>query len=515
MRKYSVIDIFAGAGGLSLGLEQTGRFEVKAAFEKNEAAQKTFKFNHQGVTIYPDVLDVDFKELLNRHGSFDIVVGGPPCQGFSNANRQHNQLINMNNRLVRTYVKFVKELSPEAFLLENVKMLGSETHRFFSTLADTDIVLTYPSYKAEDVLIYHGLLDIPFDELLSNSSVQWPIIQISIQESIALRMLKRKHEVNKKFREALKMLVDLVDAFCERVSDQSLVKNAILSMKNSINISSPDIESVKQFVEIVDALVKLEDLAKNSIKISGVKREGNKLYFCTHSYTVIDFLRNELGESYLIDNAILNSFSYGVPQNRERFIMLGVKKSHNLAPSFPREIEERSNVYDAIGDLYDLEPSFFAEDVPLYLRPGCDYLRLSSLRDNEYIYNHVITKSTPKALERFASIAQGKNFHSLSPELIQNYAKPSRTQNSIYLRLDEKKPSPTVTNVRKAMWIHPVKDRAISVREAARLQSFPDSFIFIGTKDQQYQQVGNAVPPLLAKAVATSLCECLDKAFTI
>jgi len=259
----------------------------------------------------------------------------------------------------------------------------------------------------------------------------------------------------------------------------------------------------------------LEDLAKNSIKISGVKREGNKLYFCTHSYTVIDFLRNELGESYLIDNTILNSSNYGVPQNRERFIMLGVKRSYKLAPSFPREIEERSNVYDAIGDLYDLKPSFFAENIPLFLQPVCENFRLASLRDNENIYNHVITKSTPKALERFASIAQGKNFHSLGPELIQNYAKPSRTQNSIYLRLDEKKPSPTVTNVRKAMWIHPVKDRAISVREAARLQSFPDSFIFVGTKDQQYQQVGNAVPPLLAKAVATSLCECLDKVLAV
>lgn len=71
-------------------------------------------------------------------------------------------------------------------------------------------------------------------------------------------------------------------------------------------------------------------------------------------------------------------------------------------------------------------------------------------------------------------------------------------------------PSGTVVNVRKSMWIHPVNDRALSIREAARLQTFPDSFVFCGTKDSQYQQVGNAVPPILAKAIAEHLCKYLD-----
>ena len=62
------------------------------------------------------------------------------------------------------------------------------------------------------------------------------------------------------------------------------------------------------------------------------------------------------------------------------------------------------------------------------------------------------------------------------------------------------------------MWIHPVKDRALSVREAARLQTFPDSFVFTGTKDKQYQQVGNAVPPILAKAIAERLDALLTEA---
>ena len=61
------------------------------------------------------------------------------------------------------------------------------------------------------------------------------------------------------------------------------------------------------------------------------------------------------------------------------------------------------------------------------------------------------------------------------------------------------------------MWIHPTLDRALSIREAARLQTFPDSFIFCGVKDSQYQQIGNAVPPMLAKALARHLCGYLDK----
>ena len=89
------------------------------------------------------------------------------------------------------------------------------------------------------------------------------------------------------------------------------------------------------------------------------------------------------------------------------------------------------------------------------------------------------------------------------------YTDVSRTQNTIYLRLNYDEPNGTVVNVRKSMWIHPTLDRAISVREAARLQTFPDSFVFCGTKDRQYQQVGNAVPPIMAKAIAKKIARTL------
>ena len=167
----------------------------------------------------------------------------------------------------------------------------------------------------------------------------------------------------------------------------------------------------------------------------------------------------------------------------------------------------------AIEDIEDVEPvTEVSDDIGIVLNEKDVDGLAGLLRDSERLYNHVITKTTATAMERFKAIKQGENFHSLDDALKTNtYTDVSRTQNTIYLRLNYDEPSGTVVNVRKSMWIHPVKNRAVSIREAARLQTFPDSFIFCGTKDKQYQQVGNAVPPIMAKAIANKLCRYLSK----
>ena len=114
-------------------------------------------------------------------------------------------------------------------------------------------------------------------------------------------------------------------------------------------------------------------------------------------------------------------------------------------------------------------------------------------------------------MDRFKVIAPGENFHSLPDDLKKNYENPKRTQNTVYRRLSYEFPSDTVVNVRKSMWIHPELHRAISAREAARLQSFPDDYVFYGTKDSVYQQIGNAVPPFLGRAVAEKVVEVLGQ----
>ena len=133
IKTYNIIDLFAGAGGLSLGFRQTGRMNIVAAAEINPNARKTYKRNFHVKQLYTDVCAIDYAELKASVGQIDMVIGGPPCQGFSNANRQHTNLINMNNRLVKEYVHAICTLRPTAFIMENVAALRSEAHRFLDT----------------------------------------------------------------------------------------------------------------------------------------------------------------------------------------------------------------------------------------------------------------------------------------------------------------------------------------------------------------------------------------------
>lgn len=181
-----------------------------------------------------------------------------------------------------------------------------------------------------------------------------------------------------------------------------------------------------------------------------------------------------------------------------------------------RDFSEKDyrTVQDAIGDLQNVPTvTDVAEDIGTPLKKADDISELGkSLRDTDTLFNHIITKTRETAMERFKAIKQGENFHSLNDSLKTNtYTDANRTQNTIYLRLAYNQPSGTVVNVRKSMWIHPELNRAISIREAARLQTFPDSFIFCGSKDKQYQQVGNAVPPIMAKAIAEKLADQLEQ----
>ena len=119
--------------------------------------------------------------------------------------------------------------------------------------------------------------------------------------------------------------------------------------------------------------------------------------------------------------------------------------------------------------------------------------------------NHLVTRNSSIIIERYAHIPQGGNWENIPDYLMENYADKSRCHTGIYRRLCANEPSVVIGNYRKNMLIHPTQDRGLSVREAARLQSFPDDFIFKGSIGFQQQQVGNAVPPLLAKAIFQSL----------
>lgn len=114
---------------------------------------------------------------------------------------------------------------------------------------------------------------------------------------------------------------------------------------------------------------------------------------------------------------------------------------------------------------------------------------------------NLVSLNNELVIKRYKHIPQGGNWRDIPDYLMTNYADKERCHSGIYKRLKADEPSVVISNYRKSMLIHPFQDRGLSVREAARIQSFPDDFYFEGPISHIQQQIGNAVPPLLAKAV--------------
>ncbi len=203
---------------------------------------------------------------------------------------------------------------------------------------------------------------------------------------------------------------------------------------------------------------------------------------------------------YVTTEDVLYASDYGVPQHRNRFFMVGNRLDIDF--KFPRKYNSKVCVNDAISDLPDLQngDSFMElpykdgiQDVSTYAKA----MRKKSDRSKQ----NFVSKNMDYILERYKYIKQGENWRAIPSNLMQNYANVENCHSGIYKRLDASLPSVVISNYRKNMLIHPNQDRGLSVREAARLQSFPDDFIFEGSLMHIQQQIGNAVPPLLAKAI--------------
>ncbi len=203
---------------------------------------------------------------------------------------------------------------------------------------------------------------------------------------------------------------------------------------------------------------------------------------------------------YHCESAVLNAENYGVPQKRDRFFIVG--NLHGRKFKFPESgFNAPVTVKDALEDLPHLENGSSIcyknyKNIPQL----SDYARRMR-GELDGCNNHLVTRNANFIIERYKHIPQGGNWESIPAVLMENYKDRSRCHTGIYRRLCEDSPSIVIGNYRKNMLIHPNQHRGLSVREAARLQSFPDSFVFKGSIGFQQQQVGNAVPPLLAKAI--------------
>jgi len=228
-------------------------------------------------------------------------------------------------------------------------------------------------------------------------------------------------------------------------------------------VDDPRNRLFKEFVEVAKML-------KPKV-IIGENVEG--LLTMCKGKTIKDIIAafEEIG--YEMDFRLLNAADYGVPQTRKRVIFVGNRLG--VPNLFPAPILSEKNYVTAEMALKDLEEI-----------------------EEDYEFNHIFADHSPEMVERLRLLPQGTCLY--------------EKRHDSWRRLESNKPSPTVKDCHGASAVHYKLPRTITPREMARLQSFPDSFIFAGAKKYQQRQIGNAVPPLLGKAVALAVREMLDKA---
>lgn len=341
MNKLNVLDLFCGAGGLSLGFQLAG-FKIVGGVEWDKAAMETHSNNFKSKFEYcGDIKNITNEQIEKELKGVDVIIGGPPCQGFSAANRHEKEDDDPRNKLFFEYLRFVRILKPKAFVIENVRQILTK--------------------------------------------------------------------------------------------DKGYAKNRILE------------------------------------------------------------ITEELG--YNVDVRVLLASDYGVPQDRRRAVFVGIRKDIGKAFDFD-SMEKKSlvTVYDAIGDICYPERNI-----------SNDFLNYAK-DNNGRLENHNPKFPNEKVQKRMSFVPQGGNWQDVPTELWDTQR--DNRHSSAYRRLDFKEPSITI-DTGHMNYFHPVENRIPTVRESARLQSFPDSFIFYGNQGQQFRQVGNAVPPLMAKAIATQLYKIL------
>lgn len=197
---------------------------------------------------------------------------------------------------------------------------------------------------------------------------------------------------------------------------------------------------------------------------------------------------------YNVTYRLVNASDYGVPQNRYRVFFVGVKKKDFV---FPENFDYKVSSSEAISDLpslenFDLFSDYYISD------PQNSYQKM--MREHSTgLFNHEPTKHSEQTKKIIGMIPDGGKISDL-PEEYWNI----RKYNKAFQRMNSQLPSNTIDTGHRN-YFHYAENRVPSVRESARIQSFPDDFIFTGSKTSQYKQVGNAVPPLLAKVIAEAI----------
>ena len=319
---YKVVDLFAGAGGLSLGFMQTKKYDIKVAFENNPNMQATYKKNHASVDVRGDVCSANYDEIREKYGKIDVVIGGPPCQGFSNANRQKNHAISQNNMLVKQYIRAIRELQPEAFVMENVSMLRSDVHRFYLDEADnelfsqgkydihmqkTKIVLLDGEYKFDGAKMIA-------ESLSAITANIWPE-DCYLALNVVYKAAKNSKKMLKALKKHKKKLLEYADVYSEKDTDNDITCQTYRAFDAVKQFFEGKIETgalkneIEPAIMIQRMLSKSKEIFDNHLVVDKCDyTEDGDLVAHIKSYAVYDYIKAILGnekDGYEINQDVL------------------------------------------------------------------------------------------------------------------------------------------------------------------------------------------------------------------
>lgn len=465
MDKPIVIDLFCGAGGMSEGILQAG-FHIVYSSDKSEEAGLTYRNRHEQLgleqevnTYYEsmDIRDITGKHILEKISSLDVyknderdyreidaIFGGPPCQGFSRAGlRKEND---PRNFLFREYLRVVNEIKPKYVVMENV--VG---------LLDSKLV-DFQSYTGK---LYEG--EVRVTDILE---AEFPIAGYTIKN------YGKKIDGKIDFK---KLILTASDFGVPQERQRVIIVAYRQGEKEPLDIKK---FKVKEKVTIKEALAdQILNKSKKKKTLEGLKNS------------------NSLG--YLED-----SHNGRTPNFEGNPIPLPKPKNCEQSNNFPY-ITERFSLFKEGESAKNVRDRFLAKKIIPSDNIPALVAHSYGLLEKKGIFNEIDEYKV--ALD---------NFETLEKDIKTAIIDAIFTKKNIRVKLSSEKPSRTVVTLPDD-YISPFEDRSFSVREMARLQSFDDSFEFLGKRTTggarrkfetpQYTQVGNAVPPLLAKAVANTI----------
>ncbi|MDD2377188.1 MAG: DNA cytosine methyltransferase [Clostridia bacterium] len=287
------------------------------------------------------------------------------------------------------------------------------------------------------------------------------------------------------------------------------------SLSGNRDVNDPRNSLFMEFVRFVKIFQPKFFVMENVTGILSMKTKNKEL--------VKDIILEEYNKiGYNVEIFKLNAAEYGVPQSRIRIFFIGIRKdlkfyAENLAPKPFLFGEDQISIKDAIMDLPQILSGQGQEITDYTNEPITEYQKWAR-KNSLQLTNHVAMRHTQRLIERFKNIGYGESVAHVSDEHKQRKRGDANTiSNKVYsqnnMRPYPEKPSPTVPASFQSNFIHPYLNRNYTAREGARLQSFPDTYHFCGKRTtmsweknlSQYQQIGNAVPPLLAKAIASNI----------